>query len=448
MNSVISFFAEFMMPWAKRISEFSYLQAMRDSFAILLPFIFVASFFGVVEWVLLDPWGTVMGARGLNMGAVITGLEQDSPDYKNCDFVRSLQVVQGMCNMVVTVGFGLLSLLMVVSLAYRLGLIWGGPPFITALTALGAFVIITPQTVGGVPGFDLQYFGNRGMLSAIIVATSAAKTFICLSKNKKLVISMPPSVPQTVAKSFAVLLPVLITMWCFALFALFLQQMDFMGTSSLNELIYALLQAPLMGVSQGLGFSLLFQGLTWLLWWMGIHGHHVTAAIQNMVYVPAQLANQTGEGSYIISNGFFEAGLLHVLGFLFAILLFSQRESWRAVAKISLPAMLFNIQEPLLFGLPIMLNPLLLVPYILAPLVNTIVGWLAMSMGLVPIFKYVVPWTMPLFAGGVISTGSLAGGILQLVWLLIDILIYAPFVVVANRVNSKQHTVSSITDGD
>lgn len=433
MNGVTSFIAQVMLPWARRLSESSYLQAMRDSFAILLPFIIVSSFFGVVEWVLLDPWGTVMGAQGLNIGQVITGLEQGSIAYKNCDFVRSLQIIQGMCHTVVTAGFGLLSLLIVISLAYRLGMIWGGPPFITALTAMGAFIIVTPQTVGAVPGFDLQFFGNRGVLSAIIVATTATRIFISLSKNRNLIIHMPATVPPTVTRSFAVLMPILITLWGFALFALFLSQMDFMGAGSLNELIYAFMQAPLMGVSQGLGFSLLFQGLTWLLWWLGLHGHQVTSAIQNMVYVPAQLANQSGEGAYIISNGFFEAGLLHVLGLLIAILLFSRRESWRAVSKVSLPAMLFNIQEPLLFGLPIVLNPLLLIPYILAPMVNTVVGWLAVSMGLVPIFKYVVPWTMPLFAGGVISTGSLAGGILQLVWLIMDIFIYAPFVMAANR---------------
>ena len=164
----------------------------------------------------------------------------------------------------------------------------------------------------------------------------------------------------------------------------------------------------------------------------------MTAAIQNMVYMPAQLANQSGDAAYIFSNGFFEAGLMHVLGLLIAIFLFSKRESWRAVAKVGFPAMLFNIQEPIAFGLPIVLNPLLLVPYILAPLANTIVGWLAVSAGLVPIFKYVVPWTMPLFFGGTIGTGSLAGGILQLVWLVMDICIYAPFVIAGNKIKDTE----------
>ena len=438
MSGVISGFERVMMPLAARISGNKYLLAMRDAFSMLLPFIIVGSFFGIVQWVLLDPWGTVMGANGLNLGAAFTGLDTAGDAYKNSQFVHSMQVIQGLCNNVVTVGFGVFSFLLVAAFAYRLGTIWGGDPFANALTALGAFIIVTPQSVGDVGAFDLSYFGNKAVLTAIIVATVSSKMFINLSKNKKLTIKMPDTVPPAVANSFAVLMPVFITLFTFTLFSTFLAQMEFMGSKALNDLIYALIQAPLMGFSQGIGFSLLYQGIVWFFWWFGIHGHNVTAAIQNMVYMPAQLANQSGDAAYIFSNGFFEAGLMHVLGLLIAIFLFSKRDSWRAVAKVGLPAMLFNIQEPIAFGLPIVLNPLLLIPYILAPLANTIVGWLAVSAGLVPIFKYVVPWTMPLFFGGTIGTGSLAGGILQLVWLAMDICIYAPFVIAGNKVKDTE----------
>ena len=438
MSGVISGFERVMMPLAARISGNKYLLAMRDAFSMLLPFIIVGSFFGIIEWVLLDPWGTVMGANGLNLGSVFTGLDTTGDAYKHSQFVHSMQVIQGLCNNVVTVGFGVFSFLLVAAFSYRLGTIWGGDPFANALTALGAFIIVTPQSVGDIGAFDLSYFGNKAVLTAIIVATVSSKMFIGLSQNKKLTIKMPDTVPPAVANSFAVLMPVFITLFSFTLFSTFLAQMQFMGSKALNDLIYALIQAPLMGFSQGIGFSILYQGIVWFFWWFGIHGHNVTAAIQNMVYMPAQLANQSGDAAYIFSNGFFEAGLMHVLGLLIAIFLFSKRDSWRAVAKVGFPAMLFNIQEPIAFGLPIVLNPLLLIPYILAPLANTIVGWLAVSAGLVPIFKYVVPWTMPLFFGGTIGTGSLAGGILQLVWLAMDICIYAPFVIAGNKIKDSE----------
>ena len=434
-----------MMPIAGKVSSNKYLLAMRDSFSMLLPFIIVGSFFGIMEWVVLDPWGTVLGENGMNLGASITGLTGDA--YKASGFVATLQMLQGLCNNVVTVGFGVFSFLLVIAFAYRLGGIWGGDKFSTALTATGAFIIMTPQqivTKAGekLGGFDMNYFGNKGVLTAIIVATIASWLFVKLSNNEKMKIKMPETVPPAVAKSFEVLVPVFFTLGFFTVFSTILANCQFMGTACLNDLIYSLIQAPLMGFSQGLGFSILYQAIVWFFWWFGIHGHNVTAAIQNMVYMPAQLANQAGDASYIFSNGFFEAGLMHIMGLVIAILLFSKKDSWRAVAKLGAPAMFFNIQEPIAFGLPIVLNPLLLVPYVLVPyvlvpLVNTVIGYVAISIGLVPIFKYVVPWTMPLFFGGTIGTGSIMGGLLQVVWLLVDIAIYAPFVIAGNKVKDE-----------
>lgn len=439
-SSVIEKFEAVMMPIAGKVSSNKYLLAMRDSFSMLLPFIIVGSFFGIMEWVVLDPWGTVLGPDGMNLGASITGLTGDA--YKASGFVATLQILQGLCNNVVTVGFGVFSFLLVVAFAYRLGGIWGGDKFSTALTATGAFIIMTPQqivTKAGekLGGFDMNYFGNKGVLTAIIVATIASWLFVKLSNNEKMKIKMPETVPPAVAKSFEVLVPVFFTLGFFTVFSTILANCKFMGSACLNDLIYSLIQAPLMGFSQGLGFSILYQAIVWFFWWFGIHGHNVTAAIQNMVYMPAQLANQAGDASYIFSNGFFEAGLMHIMGLVIAILIFSKKDSWRAVAKLGAPAMFFNIQEPIAFGLPIVLNPLLLVPYVLVPLVNTVIGYVAISIGLVPIFKYVVPWTMPLFFGGTIGTGSVMGGLLQVVWLLVDIAIYAPFVIAGNKVKDE-----------
>lgn len=439
-SALIEKFESVMMPVASKISGNKYLLAMRDSFSMLLPFIIVGSFFGIMQWVVLDPWGTLLGENGMNLGASITGLTGDA--YKASGFVSTLQILQGLCNNVVTVGFGIFSFLLVMAFSYRLGGIWGGDKFSTALTAVGAFIIMTPQQVvtkagEKLGGFDMNYFGNKGVLTAIIVATVASWIFVKLSQNEKIKIKMPETVPPAVAKSFEVLVPVFFTLGFFTVWSTILANAQFLGTTCLNDLIYSLVQAPLMGFSQGLGFSILYQAIVWFFWWFGIHGHNVTAAIQNMVYMPAQLANQAGDASYIFSNGFFEAGLMHIMALVIAIILFSKKESWRAVAKLGAPAMFFNIQEPLAFGLPIVLNPLLLVPYVLVPIVNTVIGYLAISFGLVPVFKYVVPWTMPLFFGGTIGTGSIMGGLLQIVWLLIDIVIYAPFVIAGNKVKDE-----------
>lgn len=192
-----------------------------------------------------------------------------------------------------------------------------------------------------------------------------------------------------------------------------------------------------MGFSQGIGFAVLYQLLVWTFWWFGIHGHNVTAVIQNSVYLPAQVSNQSGLTSYIFTDGFFASGLMHVMGLAIAILIFSKREDWRVVVKIGIPSMVFNIQEPIAFGIPIVLNPLLFVPYVFIPIINTLLGWFVTYIHLVPVFKFVVPWTMPLFFYGLVGTGSLAGVILQLVYLALDIALYAPFVIAGNKMKPE-----------
>ena len=155
-------------------------------------------------------------------------------------------------------------------------------------------------------------------------------------------------------------------------------------------------------------------------------------------YIPAQLSNQLGETSAIFTTGFFEAGVIHVMGLIIAILVFSQHESWRSISKFGLPAMLFNIQEVFIFGLPVILNPIFLVPYIFAPLANVVVGYIAISWGIVPIFQVDIPWTMPLFLSATIGTHSIMGGVLQIVWLIMDVFIYAPFVITANAIELEE----------
>ena len=119
---------------------------------------------------------------------------------------------------------------------------------------------------------------------------------------------------------------------------------------------------------------------------------------------------------------------------MIAILVFSQHESWRSITKFSLPLMAFNIQEIFIFGLPVILNPIFLIPYIFAPMANCLVGYFAISWGIIPIFQTDIPWTMPLLFGASVATHSIMGGLLQVVWLIMDIFIYAPFVITANSI--------------
>ncbi|CUH95289.1 putative membrane protein [Propionispora sp. 2/2-37] len=433
-----------MLPISAKIASNRYLLAMRDAFSIILSFVLVGSFFGILNWVILDPFGTVMGPNGLNLGRLLTGLTGEA--YKNSGFVAAISDVQYVGNLVVGASFGIFSLLLTISFGYRLGDIWNADKLIAAILSVVATFVLIPQSFKqliSMAGTDtimvngavkVGYFGTGSVMTTLLVATATVWLFAKLSNNKSMIIKMPESVPESVTRSFQALIPITITLFFIALFAAVLHWLE---QPSFHDLIYTIVQAPLLGFSQGIGFALLYQFITWFFWWFGIHGHNVTAVIQNSVYLPAQLANQEGSALYIFSNGFFEAGLMHIMGLVLAILIFSRREDWRAVVKVGLPSMLFNIQEPLAFGLPIVLNPIFFIPYVIAPLINTFIGWLAITVGLVPVFKYVVPWTMPLFFGGMIGTGTLGGGLLQVVFLLVDTLLYAPFVIVGNKIKDR-----------
>ncbi|MDR2602084.1 MAG: PTS transporter subunit EIIC [Spirochaetaceae bacterium] len=448
MQKTIDKVEQMLMPLANVVSSNRYLLCMRDSFSTLVTFIIVGSLFGILNWVVFEPFGTILGDGGLNLGKFFSGgLAGDA--YAASAFVDVCRKIQGLCGAVVNVTFGIFSLLLSFVFGYRLAKMWKSTePLLPAAVSLASYLLVTPHSIktfvqnpsgafesASVAGFPMSYFGSSAVLTSIIVTTFVTWMFVKLTKTPKLTIKLPDSVPGAVSKSFAVVIPAIITLFVVTFIQSFL---TWIGKPAINDVLYGILQAPLMNFSQGLGFALAYQFLAWFFWWFGIHGHNVTAVIQNMVYLPAQLANQTGEAAYIFTNGFFEATLGYMIALPIAIFIVSKRDDWKAVSKLGMPAMLFNIQEPLAFGIPIVLNPLLLIPYVISPLLNTVIGFLLISGGIMPVFKYVVPWTMPQFFGGIIGTGSIMGGLYQLLCVAIDVLIFIPFVKAANATAEKE----------
>jgi hypothetical protein len=112
-----------------------------------------------------------------------------------------------------------------------------------------------------------------------------------------------------------------------------------------------------------------------------------------------------------------------------AILLFGKRKSTRKLSKIALIPMLFNINELMTFGLPIIYNPSMLIPFILVPIVLFAISYVAMATGFVPVTMHNVNWTTPVIISGYLATGSIRGSILQVVNIAVGALIYRPFVI-------------------
>lgn len=420
MEKLYSSWELLLIPRIKDFYNDKYFSAIRRTFYALMPFWLTVSFFDILGNVFFNPSGVLMDREGLNLGFALTGLSGE--DYLNSDFVQILQ----MYKKIIGGGYSIIAIVGAMTLAERLSEIWQSDKTLTVFCSVSAFALIATLTTYG-QNTTSDYFSELGFFSAFTITIAASKLFSWLYAQKKLRLSTPKSFPDEMSKYLSAILPVLLTLIIFSIIALVIDLIKLHSAEFLSALSTS-------NIFQKPAFVMLYQFVVWTLCWFGIPGYGVTTLIQEVAYMPAQVANQVGEGSAIFTTGFFEAGVIHVLGLMIAILVFSQREDWRKVSKFSLPLMLFNIQEVFIFGLPVILNPLFLVPYVFAPLANTFVGWIAVSWGIVPIFQTEISWTMPLLFGSMISTHSIMGGLLQVVWLIMDIFIYAPFIITSNSI--------------
>ena len=417
MESEKVFATATFLPFTKRLSQNKYLRAVRHSFFAILPFLLAVSFLDVIMSLILSPTGPVMAETGLNLGYRITNAT--GSDY----FSHPLIVLLMEGNKMVGLGYGLLSMIFTMSLSRRLAEIWDANTLMTSLCALAAFLFLIPiaATDNGV----VDYVAGRRFLPAFFVAVIASRLYASISKLKICQTEPLPHLPKNLALCINTALPVTLTIVSLALLSL-------AAGSTIDSVVYYLTNNVSDSFWQNPIVAMLYQGLIGLLWWFGFPGYGFVTNIEEIAYIPAQISNQAGETSYIFTSGFFDAVTLHILGLVIAIFVFSKHENWRRVALVSLPCAIFNIQDPIMFCLPVILNPVFFLPYITAPVANTILGYFAILWGIIPAFNEVIPWTMPLVIGGMLGTNSYMGGALEVAWLVMDIFIYAPFVITAN----------------
>jgi len=189
-----------------------------------------------------------------------------------------------------------------------------------------------------------------------------------------------------------------------------------------------------------------------LFWCVGIHGNNMVGAIKEPIFRPLLYANTAAYVAgaaqknipYVMNLTmllmFAEFGGSGVtIGLVIAILVFSKREDNRTIAGISIVPALFNINETMTFGIPLVLNPILDIPFIIAPVVTMTVGYLLVSSGFCPKVVLEVPWTMPPVIMGFLATGGKPmGAISQLIVIAISIVIYTPFLIAYEKYQAKQ----------
>ncbi len=202
-----------------------------------------------------------------------------------------------------------------------------------------------------------------------------------------------------------------------------------------------MLSAPFAKMGNTFETAMLYTLIRHFFWFFGIHGTNLMEPVTTSIYVPAMEANMAAvaEGlapEFIFTKTFFDAfiamgGSGATICLLLAIFISNRRGSMFKISQISLLPAIFNINEMIMFGLPIVLNPIFLLPFLGVPLVQCVISYLAMYWGLVPFTIQQIDWTAPAFIGGYAATGSYAGSVLQLFNMIVGAFIYLPFVRVA-----------------
>ena len=296
-------------------------------------------------------------------------------------------------------------------------------------------------------GIMSSYTGATGLFTGLIVAILGMELYNMFRKNDSLKIKMPEQVPPGVARAFEVLIPTCLTAIVVGAVGLVCQ----LATGAeLNALIFNVIQKPLQTlIGDNIVAVCIMYVIIMLFWCVGIHGNNMVAAVKEPIFRPLLYANTAAYTAgnkipYVMNltmlQMFAEFGGSGVtIGLVIAILIFSKREDNRTIAGISIVPGLFNINETMTFGIPLVLNPILDIPFILAPVVTLVVGYLLVTSGFCPKIVLEVPWTMPPVILGFLATGgSPMGAISQLIVVAISVVVYVPFLIAYEKFQAKQ----------
>lgn len=420
--------SKYLVPIAGRLNNNRYLSVLRDAFMLAFPL----TIFGSIAVVLMN-----------------------LPFLDKIMSESTLNAFRSAFNIAPQATMGIMTIFVVFGIGYYLSKSYGVEAVFGGAIALTSFLILTPflLEVEGKEAIQnvipIDRLGAKGMFLGMLVSFTSAEIYRFIVQ-KDLTIKMPPGVPPAVAKSFSALIPATITLTIFLGINILITQVF---KTNMHDVIYHLVQAPLVHLGSGIVPTLIAVFAIQLLWFFGLHGQIIINSVMDPIWNTLAIENldaytKTGEVPHVISKPFMEiytvgmGGTGMTLAVVVSILLFMKSKQMKQVAKLGFAPGLFNVNEPIIFGLPIVMNPLIIVPWILSPMIVTLVSYFAMSTGIVPPPTGVtVPWTVPIFINGIMATNSFTGGLLQLVNFFIVLAIWFPFLKVIDRVNLQKERV-------
>lgn len=401
MDNFMKGLEEKLLPIADRIGRISFLTALGATFQILLPVIMIGSFACLGAFMPVDGWQAFIAGNGLNMAFMTT---------------QSLTL-------------SIIGLYIAFVLPYQYAQRLGMKPLGPAITAFMSFLLITPTEL--YTNIPEQWLGYAGMFTVLIVSWLNVK--LCqVCEDRGIYVHMPESVPPMVEESFKTLVPGIIS----AVVSIAIQ--TFMASTAfgcVHQVIYSLVQTPLQNVGLSYPGYLLIQILSTLFMFCGIHGNTIFGTISPLTLAASAENLEAFQAGlplpHIIIDSFSvmcqPGGIGGTLGLAFLCAFVAKSQQLRTLGRIAAVPSIFGINEPLLFGIPIILDPLLFIPYVLNPIVCTTLSYLVYATGLVPrLTGTVVNWAMPQVLSGFLAQGW-QSALWQVVLIAITTAIWFPF---------------------
>ena len=405
MNKFVTFLDKNLSGPMARLSEQRHLQAIRDGVISALPFIIVGSFFLIVAFPPLpkDSFISVWALK--NQTSILI-------PYRLTMFIMSLYIAFG-------IGYNLAK-------SYKLDALSGAQ-----LAVCSLLLTLTPELIDK-KGFMLPMtnLGGHGLFVTMIVSILSVE-ILRFCKKKNVTIKMPEQVPPSVARSFEALIP--------AAFVIIIMSLITVVFKVDVHYVVDKLAAPLVKAGDSYFGVIIPVFLITFFWSFGIHGVSVVGTVARPlwdVYLGKNgeaVASGASHFPFIAPEPFYQwfiwiGGSGATLGLVLAMIVFGRSKYSKALSRSCIVPGIFNINEPVIFGLPIVLNPILIIPFVITPLVTATIAYAATAMGFVTPTHIMPPWTLPAPIGAYLATGGdWRAVVLVLINIAISFLIYLPF---------------------
>ena len=423
MENLLNVLEEKLTPIAVKLEQNRYLSAVKNSFMSAMPLLIIGSFFILLAYLPINAYTEFM-------------LNTFGADWQRM-FTIPNNISMSMMTVYVVVGIG-----------NELAKSYGLDSMAGIFAAMASFFVVTPMHAfaeeGLGIGIPLGNLGAAGLFVGILVAIIAVE-IMRFTDKMGWKIKMPDSVPQNVSKSFSSLIPVALVIVFFNFVRIGFEQTSY---GDVQTFIFNNLQTPLTALGSTLPATIVVLIIEGVLWSFGLHGANIVGSVMQPIWLTLTAENAaavaTGQVIPNIVNYQFYSNFVKVggsgatFGLCLLLLFAAKSKQFRALGKLSIGPEIFTINESIIFGMPIVLNPIMIVPFLLTPLVLSIVAYFSMSTGLVPLTNGVnIPWTTPPVISGFLVSGW-RGAVLNIVQIALSAAIYFPFFKIADNLAVKQ----------